>query len=152
MTIETQVKAVERMVEEMLAEDPQYFLVEVRIRPTNNVKVFVDGDKGISIGQCAAYNRELYKKLDAASLFADGDFSLEFSSPGLDEPLKLFRQYRKNVGRKVEVTLKDGNRVDGLLKDADESGISLEETRGRNKKKEIIQHRISLEDIKSTKI
>ncbi len=140
------------MVEEMLAEDPQYFLVEVRIRPTNNVKVFVDGDKGISIGQCAAYNRELYKKLDAASLFADGDFSLEFSSPGLDEPLKLFRQYRKNIGRKVEVTLKDGNRVDGLLKDADESGINLEETRGRNKKKEIIQHRISLEDIKSTKI
>src|SRR5690606_41905651 len=107
MTIEVQVKAVERMVEEILAEDPQYFLVEVKIRPTNNVKVFVDGDNGISIGQCASYNRELYKKIDTAGIFADGDFSLEFSSPGLDEPLKLFRQYRKNTGRKVEVTLKD---------------------------------------------
>lgn len=140
------------MVEEILAEDPQYFLVEVKIRPTNNVKVFVDGDNGISIGQCAAYNRELYKKIDAAGIFADGDFSLEFSSPGLDEPLKLFRQYRKNTGRKVEVTLKDGRRIDGVLKEADEAGIDVEETRGKNKKKEIIQHRIPLEEIKSTKI
>lgn len=140
------------MVEEILAEDPQYFLVEVKIRPTNNVKVFVDGDNGISIGQCAAYNRELYKKIDTAGLFADGDFSLEFSSPGLDEPLKLFRQYRKNTGRKVEVTLKDGRRIDGVLTEADEEGINVEETRGKNKKKEIIQHRIPLEEIKSTKI
>lgn len=140
------------MVEDMLVEDPQYFLVDVKIHPTNNVKVFVDGDKGISIGQCAAYNRQLYKTIDTAGLFPGGDFSLEFSSPGLDEPLKLFRQYRKNLGRKVEVTLKDGRRTDGVLKEATETGIAVEETRGKNKKKETIQHHIPLEEIKSTKI
>ena len=108
MTIETQVQAVERMVEGLLADDPQYFLVEVKIRPTNNVKVFLDGDKGISIEKCIFYNRQLYKMLESSGLFPADDFSLEVSSPGLDEPLKLLRQYHKNTGRKVEVLLKDG--------------------------------------------
>lgn len=140
------------MVEEMLAEDPQYFLVEIKIRPTNNVKVFIDGDRGISIERCVSYNRRLYKEIEAAGLFADGDFSLEVSSPGLDEPLKLFRQYGKNLGRKVEVTRKDGVRTDGVLKEVTEAAITVEETRGKNKKKEIIQHHIPFEEIKSTKI
>ena len=95
MTIETQVQAVERMVEGLVADDPQYFLVEVKIRPTNNVKVFLDGDKGISIEKCISYNRQLYKMLESSGLFPADDFSLEVSSPGLDEPLKLMRQYHK---------------------------------------------------------
>src|SRR5688572_25837374 len=111
MMIETQVQAVARMVEEILADDPQYFLVEVKIHPTNNIKVFLDGDKGISIERCVVYNRQLYKMIEAAGLYPEGDFSLELSSPGLDEPLKLLRQYKKNIGRMVEVTLKDGVRT-----------------------------------------
>lgn len=152
MTIETQVQAVERMVEDVLAGDPQYFLVEVKIRPTNNVKVFIDGDNGISIEKCITYNRQLYKMLEGSGLFPADDFSLEVSSPGLDEPLKLHRQYRKNVGRKVEVLLKDGIKTEGVLKEVSDSGILVEETRGKNKKKEIIEHNISFESIKSTKI
>lgn len=152
MTIETQVQAVERMVEDVLAGDPQYFLVEVRIRPTNNVKVFLDGDNGISIEKCITYNRQLYKLLEVSPLFPADDFSLEVSSPGLDEPLKMHRQYKKNIGRKVEVLLKDGIKTEGVLKDVSEGQITVEETRGKNKKKEIIEHNISFESIKSTKI
>jgi ribosome maturation factor RimP len=152
MTIETQAKAVERMVEGVIADDPEYFLVEVRIRPTNNITVFLDGDKGISIERCVAYNRQLYKQIEETGLFPADDFSLEVSSPGLDEPLKLLRQYKKNVGRKVEVLLKDGIRTDGVLKEVTESSIKVEESRGKNKKKEIIEHVFPFESIKSTKI
>jgi ribosome maturation factor RimP len=152
MTNETQVKAVERMVEGILTDDPEYFLVEVRIRPTNNIKVFLDGDKGISIERCVAYNRQLYKMIESSGLFPADDFSLELSSPGLDEPLKLLRQYHKNLGRKVEVLMKDGVKTDGLLKEVSENGILVEETRGKNKKKETIQHNFPFESIKSTKI
>lgn len=152
MTIDTQVQEVGRMVDALLADDPQYFLVDVRIKPTNNVKVFLDGDKGITIEKCISYNRQLYKVLEGSGLFPADDFSLEVSSPGLDEPLKLLRQYHKNLGRKVEVLLKDGIKTDGVLKEVSESGIVVEETRGKNKKKEVIEHNFSFESIKSTKI
>jgi len=152
MTIETQVESVERMIDGLLADDPQYFLVEVKIRPTNNIKVFLDGDKGISIEKCVVYNRQLYKMLESSGLFPANDFSLELSSPGLDEPLKLLRQYHKNISRKVEVLLKDGVKTEGTLKEVSETGINVEETRGRNKKKEIIQHNFPFDSIKSTKI
>lgn len=152
MTIETQVQDIERMVEGLLADDPQYFLVEVKIRPTNNVKVFLDGDKGISIEKCISYNRQLYKLLESSGFFPADDFSLEVSSPGLDEPLKLLRQYYKNAGRKVEVLLKDGVKTEGVLKEVTEKGIILEETKGKNKKKGIIEHNFPFDLIKSTKI
>lgn len=152
MIIENQVQAVAQMMEGLLAGDPQYFLVEVRIRPTNNIKVYLDGDKGISIEKCVALNRQLYKMIESSGLFPADDFSLEVSSPGLDEPLRLLRQYHKNVGRKVEVLLRDGVRTDGVLKEVTESGIKVEETRGKNKKKETIEHYFPFETIKSTKI
>lgn len=152
MSIETQVDAIKQMVEGILAEHPAYFLVEIRIKPTNNVKVFLDGDNGISIEKCVAWNRTLYKKIDEAGLFPNGDFSLEVSSPGLDEPLKLYRQYLKNTGRPVEVLLADGRKVEGKLLHVQENGITLEETKGKNKKKEVIIHHFPFDQIKSTRL
>ncbi len=152
MTIETQVQAIERMIENILSGDPQYFLVEVKIRPTNNVKVYLDGDRGIPIERCVVYNRQLYKMIEESGIFPADDFSLEVSSPGLDEPLKLLRQYKKNMGRKVEVLLKDGIKTEGVLKAVNDTSIEVEETRGKNRKKEIIQHEFPFETIKSTKI
>lgn len=152
MNIETQVQSIEKLVQDILSDDPAYFLVEVRIKPTNNIKVFLDGDAGISIEKCVAYNRVLYKRIEELGLYPDGDFSLEISSPGLDEPLKLFRQYRKNIGRKVEVLLKDGVKTEGKLTGVTEDHIEVEEVRGKNKKQETIRHQFSFENIKSTKI
>ena len=59
---------------------------------------------------------------------------------------------KKNIGRLVEVTLKDGVRTDGKLKEVTETGIEVEESRGKNKKKETIEHFVPFESIKSTKI
>ena len=150
--MDTQVQAIEQMVRDMLKEDPAYFLVEIKIKPTNNVKVFLDGDQGITIEKCIAINRALYRKLEEVALFPNGDFSLEVSSPGLDEPLKLFRQYKKNIGRPVEVLLKDGIKVAGKMIDVQEGSIIVEETKGKNKKKEVLQHSFLFDNIKSTKI
>jgi ribosome maturation factor RimP len=150
--MDTQLLAIEQMVRNLMEEDPACFLVEIKIKPTNNVKVFLDGDQGITIEKCIALNRALYKKMEEAALYPNGDFSLEVSSPGLDEPLKLFRQYKKNVGRPVEVLLKDGLKITGKMIDVQETSIIVEETKGKNKKKEVLQHTFEFENIKSTKI
>ncbi len=152
MANEVQIQAIEQMVTQLLAEDPDCFLVEIRIKPTNNVKVFLDADSGISIAKCVTYNRALYKMMEESALYPDGDFSLEVSSPGLSEPLKLLRQYRKNIGRNVEVVLKDGTQKEGKLTEVTEEGIVVEEEKGKNKKKEVVSHALLFEHIKQTKI
>lgn len=140
------------MIGSLLEENPAYFLVEVKIIPTNNVKVFLDADGGVSIDKCVQYNRALYKMLEENGVFPDGNFSLEVSSPGLDEPLKLPRQYVKNQGRNVEVLMNDGRKVQGKLTGVSEEEIRVEETKGKNKKQELLEHTIRIDNIKSTKI
>jgi ribosome maturation factor RimP len=152
MVSETQNQAIEAMVQSVIAGEPDYFLVSIKIKPTNNIKVYVDGDNGVAIEKCVQFNRALYKKIETGVLFPSGDFSLEISSPGLDESLKSFRQYKKNIGRNVEVILNDGNKIEGKMISVDEEGIVMEETKGKNKRKEIINHRFLFNDIKSTKI
>ena len=138
------------MIESLLASDPSSFLVETRIMPGNHIKVYLDGDTGITIDKCVALNRALYKQLEETNLYPDGDFSLEVSSAGLDEPLKLRRQYQKNVNRNVEVLLTDGQKFLGKLVNIGDAGITIEEYKG--KKKEIVSHTLFFENIKSTKV
>lgn len=152
MNVESQIQAVEHKVEALIAPEPDLFLVEIKIKPTSNIKVFIDGDKGISIEKLVQFNRSLYKQLEASELFPNGDFSLEVSSPGLDEPLKLRRQYLKNVGRYVEVLTNEGIKTEGKLTGVTDNEIVVEEEKGQGKKKEIINKTISFETIKTTKI
>jgi ribosome maturation factor RimP len=151
-------KKIEIRINELLADLPGYFLVDVGIKPTNNIKVFVDADQGAAIDQLSKINRALYKWVEE-NLFPNGDFSIEVSSPGLDEPLRLERQYLKNIGRHVEVLLKSGIKKEGKLLSVSENEIVLEEEKGHGNlprrqagKKELIQHIILKEEIKSTKI
>ena len=152
MQAETVIQVVEDKVKDLLAGSPTHFLVEVRIKPTNNIKVFIDADEGVVLSDLINYNRKLYKQLEESGMFPNGDFSLEVSSPGLDEPLKLFRQYRKNIGRYVDVTMKEGSRVEGKLIDTTEDGIVVETETGKGKKKEVRQESILFDQIKQTKI
>src|SRR5215216_4950252 len=126
MQVEDQIRIIGEKVNSLLVNHPSHFLVEVRIKPTNNVKVFIDADEGVILSDLIEYNRKLYKQLEESGLFPNGDFSLEVSSPGLDEPLKLFRQYKKNIGRYVDVMLQDGSRIEGKLIEATQDGILVE--------------------------
>ncbi len=152
MANEIQIQEITAMMEQLLKENSECFLVEVRIKPTNNIRIALDADAGISIEKCVAYNRKLYKQLEESGIYPDGNFSLEVSSPGLDEPLKLHRQYIKNIGRAVEVLLNDGTLTEGKMTAADDKEIVVEETKGKNKKKEVVEHHFPFENIKSTKI
>ena len=152
MASETQIQVISGMMQELLQGTPDIFLVDVRIKPINNIKVALDADGGISIEKCVSFNRKLYKQLEEAALYPEGDFSLEVSSPGLDEPLKMHRQYVKNISRGVEVLQLDGKLTEGVLTAVNEDSIEVAETIGKNKKKEVVQHTIPFSTIKSTKI
>jgi ribosome maturation factor RimP len=152
MDKEDQIRIIEEKVNHLLENHPSHFLVEVRIKPTNNVKVFIDADKGVILSELIDYNRKLYKQLEESGLFPNGDFSLEVSSPGLDEPLKLFRQYKKNIGRFVDITMNDGSKKEGKLIEAAEDGVIIETETGKGKKKETKQESVLFDQIKNTKI
>ena len=159
MDNETKTGQVKNFLAEILAVDPALFLVEIRVKPINNLKIFLDGDQGITIEKCVQVNRALYKKIEESGFYPAGDFSLEVSSAGLDEPLKSLRQYKKNIGRPVEVILPDGSRKEGKLTKVNEEGIVLEESSGKpspgkavSKKQQISSHTYLFNNIKSTKI
>ena len=152
MDIRNLEQKIRELVTAVLDGNTNYFLVDIKIKPGNNIRVILDADTGVSIDKCVEYNRSLYKKIDESGLFAPGDFSLEVSSPGTDEPLRFHRQYLKNRGRNVEVILSDGSRTEGKLVEVSEDGIIIEESRGSKKKKEVVMHTLLFDNIKSTKI
>jgi len=150
--METQIQAIEQKINSLLVAHPGHFLVEIRIKPTNNIKVFIDADEGVNLSNLIEYNRKLYRQIEESGLYPDGNFSLEVSSPGLDEPLKMNRQYKKNIGRYVEVMLQDGTKKEGKLIETTEDGIVIEWEEGKGKKKQIKQESILFDQIKTTKI
>lgn len=152
MATDPNISTIEKMLEAILADEPAYFLVSLTIKPTNNIKVFVDGDEGIQIERCVSYNRRLYKLIEEAAIYPEGDFSLEVSSPGIDEPLKLHRQYVKNIGRSVQVKLVDGAEKEGVLASVTTTEISLTITTGKGKKAVTEQLLIPFENIKTTTV
>lgn len=150
MNNDTVITEVQGLINNLLASEAGDFLVSVKIKPTNNIKIFVDSDEGMSIEKCVRYNRKLYAQIEEKAIFPDGNFSLEISSPGVDEPLKLHRQYVKNKGRNVLVTFKDGSEKEGQLLEVTETDIIIEQKTGKGKKAETHQHVIPFDNIKAT--
>jgi ribosome maturation factor RimP len=148
MSSENILQTIEGFLQPLLVDD--LFLVSLKTKPTNNFKIYLDADNGLSIDRCIKINRALRAKVEEAGFFPDGDFSLEVSSPGITEPLKLFRQYKKNIGRFVEVTKLDGVVFEGKLLDATEVQILVEITEGKGKKAVVKQLEVSIYEVKST--
>lgn len=152
MQTETQIQEITQKLEPLLAEHPTHFLVSIRIKPTNNIKIFIDADEGMPLSALIQYNRGLYRVLEESAMYPDGNFSLEVSSPGLDEPLKLLRQYKKNIGRYLELQTLDDRMLEGKLLETSDDGIVLETETGKGKKKVVLQETILFTDIKTAKI
>jgi ribosome maturation factor RimP len=111
-----------------MLEEGRLFLVNILIKPSRTsqkVSILVDSDEGITIQECTSISRRLAKQLEELDMFADA-YTLEVSSPGLDQPLTLVRQYRKNLGRNVKVTLKSGDSLTGQLTDVQDEQITLQ--------------------------
>lgn len=152
MANETVIAEIEGMITNLLASEPGDFLVSVKIRPVNNIKIFIDSDEGMSIEKCVKYNRKLYAQIEEKAIFPDGNFSLEISSPGVGEPLKMHRQYVKNKSRNVLVTFKDDTQKEGKLLEVTDTDIIIEQKTGKGKKAETHQHVIPFENIKTATV
>ena len=148
MATETNAETVKRILLTLLYDD--IFFVDMKVKPTNNIKIFLDADSGLGIEKCIRINRRLYKQVEEMGFYPEGDFSLEVSSPGIGEPLLLLRQYIKNIGRNVEVTLNDDTIKEGVLLEATEEQIVLEHTEGKNKKAVTTQIPVLFSAIKQT--
>ena len=109
-----------QLAEDYLASSANY-LVDVVIKPGNLIVVEIDNDDAVCIDDCVALSRYLEDNLDREA----EDFELEVGSAGVTSPVKVLRQYLKNVGNEVEVLLKNGIKLSGLLKSADDKGIVL---------------------------
>jgi ribosome maturation factor RimP len=152
LKMEERIQQIEALINQLLADEPSYFLVSVRIKPTNNIKIFFDGDEGISIEKCVKFNRGLYKMIEEKAWYPEGDFSLEISSPGIEEPLLLHRQYLRNVGRDLEIVFTDGSIKIGTLMAVTAEDILIQNTEGKGKKAVTQQLLVPFNNIKSTTV
>jgi ribosome maturation factor RimP len=152
MSAEIKLQQIEDLLNGLLEDQPEYFLLSVRIKPTDNVKVFLDGDNGIAIEKCIYFNRKLRNLIVENGIYPEGEYSLEVSSPGVDEPLKNQRQYNKNIGRFVEVVFIDNTVKEGKLVVVSETEITIEYTEGKGKKAVTQTLIIPFINIKSTTV
>ena len=111
---------VENLLEEAFQEYNSLFLISLNISDQNHILIVIDGDEGVSVDDCIAVSRAIENNLDRE----EEDFSLEVASSGVSEPLKLPRQYQKNIGRKLEVITKT-DKFTGNLTGVNEDGIIL---------------------------
>jgi ribosome maturation factor RimP len=102
-------------------EGTDMFLVSVHVHPGNKIEVLMDSDTSFTIENCVDIHRFIESKFDREV----EDFALEVSSPGLSQPLKVKRQYTKNIGRDVAVKTKDGKKVEGTLTKVTDENICL---------------------------
>lgn len=112
----------------------------------------MDGDEGISIEKCVKFNRQLYKLIEEKGWYPDGEFSLELSSPGIEEPLLLHRQYMRNVGRDLEIVFTDGSIKIGTLIAVTAADILIQSTEGKGKKAVTQQLLIPFNNIKTATV
>ena len=145
-------KRVTELVEEKIADRPDLFLVSVKMHSSGKLVILVDGEKGIGIADCAAISRHVGFHLEEENVI-ESAYNLEVSSPGIDAPLVLPRQYVKNVGRQLAIKMADGSKRGGKLTGMTEDAVVIEETiKEKGKKAEIVESAVPLAQITETKV
>ncbi len=121
-----------KLVDEWLA-DKEYFLVSIDISPDNRIVVEIDHADGVWIEDCVDLSRYVEDKLNRE----EEDFELEVGSAGLGQPFKVFQQYVNHIGKEVEVLDKEGRKIKGILKSADENSfvVTVQEKQKQEGKK-----------------
>jgi ribosome maturation factor RimP len=127
------------LLEEGLLENPSLFLVDLSISESYKITVTLDGDNGVTLQDCIDVSRIIENNLDRE----EQDFSLEVASAGVSTPLKLVRQYKKNIGRTLKVKTATET-IEAKLEAASEESITLSWTAREPKKigkgKETVEH------------
>jgi len=132
-------------------EGTDIFLVKLTVSSGNEINVLLDSDSGLTLADCKTVSRAIEFNLDRE----EEDFSLTVASAGIGEPLVL-RQYKKNVGRKVKVTLNEGEIIEAKMIAVNDQLIELEwksrekKPTGRGKITVVNKRSIEYRDIKQT--
>jgi len=131
---------VTNLLKETLLDKPSLFLVDLTISDSYKIMVTLDGDNGVVLQDCIDISRAIENNLDRE----EQDFSLEVASAGVSTPLKLVRQYRKNIGRTLQVKTATET-IEALLEQVSEESIMLSWTAREPKKigkgKETVEHK-----------
>lgn len=142
------------LLQEYLTEVENVFLVEVKNTPDNKIKVFLDSKGILSLEDCIVASRWLEEKLDREV----EDFELQVSSAGIGNPFKVVEQYKKAIGKQIEIALRDGRKLHGILLAFEaETAVRIEVAKKvvveGKKKKQIVQEEeiIPLSEINTTK-
>ena len=143
---------IEQLVSQWL-KPTECFLVEVKTAPSK-VTVFIDKPAGVTLAECSSLNRFIFDALETENVWETHE--LEVSSPGMDQPLKVYQQYQRRIGRDVRIITSEGRELKGKLKSANDAGIELLEiiSRKENKKKVVTEElrQLNYENIKETKL
>ena len=118
-------------------EDKEYFLVDVSVSPDDKIVVEIDHAEGVWIDDCVELSRFIESKLDRE----EEDYELEVGSAGIGQPFKVLQQYLIHIGKEVEVLTREGKKLEGVLKDANEENMTL-----------TIQKKVKLEGAKRPKL
>lgn len=145
---------VSELVEKALEEKPSLFLIDLSISEGNKINITLDGDTGVTLQDCIDISRAVEHNLDRE----EEDFSLEVASAGATSPLVQKRQYKKNIGRILNVKKIDNTNIEAELTDATDDFIVLEwksrEPKKIGKGKETLHHRVEVpyQEIKEAKV
>jgi ribosome maturation factor RimP len=148
-------KKIRELAEEKIAEiaRPDIFVVDVKFNPIGNrAIVLLDGDNGAGIDECAQVSRYVGFKLEEDNVIEEA-YNLEVSSPGVDTPLLMLRQYTKNIGRTVAVKMPDGVKKEGKLLAVNAADIVIEEQiKEKGKKATLAETSIPMDQITEIRV
>ena len=140
-----------RGIVEAQTEGTDLFVIDVRVSPTNEIEVTVDSDTQLDIDRCVELSRAVEAALDRER----EDFELTVTSAGIGRPLRLLRQYRKLIGREVDIVFKDGGKLSATLADATDDSITIEyrekvAVEGKKRKELVVRERtVAMPEIKT---
>lgn len=141
------------LVDEALAENESLYLIDLVISSNNKIQVTVDGDNGVNLSECVRISRNVEHSLDRD----EEDFSLEVTTPDISHPLKIKRQYKKNINRILKVKTELDN-FEGTLTSVNEEEIELKwkarEPKPIGKGKVTVEKKVTIpyKDIKEAKV
>ncbi len=141
------------LVDEALVENESLYLIDLVISSNNKIQVTVDGDNGVNLSECVRISRNVEHNLDRD----EEDFSLEVTTPDISHPLKIKRQYKKNINRILKVKTELEN-FEGTLTSVNEEEIELKwkarEPKPIGKGKVTVEKKVTIpyKDIKEAKV
>lgn len=152
-------KELSDQIEQIVAQKlPEAFITEMHLNHGNSTKLIVkvDTDAGISLAECYGVAKKIRYWLEN-EYRPNIDWAIEVSSPGLNTPLRIRRQYVKNIGRKLKVSMHDSSTLEGKLEAVTENHLTLVPWTGgkqkkRPKKASFERADISWEEIKESKV